>query len=112
MIRRPPRSTLFPYTTLFRSRMRRARVRGSGGVASSPSSDPKLGIEEPRRRRVGDWVPEDATAALGPSALRRRDVFCVISGLGLGGSKPAVESVREGRCGGAREGGKGEVLSR
>src|SRR3712207_8365154 len=26
MIRRPPRSTLFPYTTLFRSRVRRARV--------------------------------------------------------------------------------------
>src|SRR2546427_4003678 len=26
MIRRPPRSTLFPYTTLFRSRRRRARV--------------------------------------------------------------------------------------
>src|SRR3712207_8038005 len=26
MIRRPPRSTLFPYTTLFRSRLRRADV--------------------------------------------------------------------------------------
>src|SRR2546426_1303189 len=25
MIRRPPRSTLFPYTTLFRSRLRRVR---------------------------------------------------------------------------------------
>src|SRR5260370_32763288 len=32
MIRRPPRSTLFPYTTLFRSRTRRVRGRpGSGG---------------------------------------------------------------------------------
>src|SRR3712207_6935069 len=30
MIRRPPRSTLFPYTTLFRSRGRRAATRGSG----------------------------------------------------------------------------------
>src|SRR2546422_4426885 len=31
MIRRPPRSTLFPYTTLFRSlRERRARRRGPG----------------------------------------------------------------------------------
>src|SRR3712207_6873269 len=30
MIRRPPRSTLFPYTTLFRSRMaRRTRARAS-----------------------------------------------------------------------------------
>src|SRR5689334_24613646 len=31
MIRRPPRSTLFPYTTLFRSR-RRVGQRGSGGA--------------------------------------------------------------------------------
>src|SRR2546425_8900478 len=29
MIRRPPRSTLFPYTTLFRSRHARLRTRGS-----------------------------------------------------------------------------------
>src|SRR2546430_12167317 len=28
MIRRPPRSTLFPYTTLFRSRVRHAHVDG------------------------------------------------------------------------------------
>src|SRR5256885_5190914 len=39
MIRRPPRSTLFPYTTLFRSMERR----GVGRV------DP----HSPRRRRVG-----------------------------------------------------------
>src|SRR3712207_8928840 len=35
MIRRPPRSTLFPYTTLFRSRPRAqpaALVRGRGGA--------------------------------------------------------------------------------
>src|SRR2546430_8632663 len=32
MIRRPPRSTLFPYTTLFRSRLG-AGVRGQLGVA-------------------------------------------------------------------------------
>src|SRR5438067_6635477 len=30
MIRRPPRSTLFPYTTLFRSRMRRRQARSRG----------------------------------------------------------------------------------
>src|SRR3989442_9103296 len=33
MIRRPPRSTLFPYTTLFRS-----SVFGSGTVSSCPTS--------------------------------------------------------------------------
>src|SRR3712207_8755399 len=31
MIRRPPRSTLFPYTTLFRSRVRADAVDGVGG---------------------------------------------------------------------------------
>src|SRR5256885_10783071 len=34
MIRRPPRSTLFPYTTLFRS-----RDRGAGGVAGCAGGD-------------------------------------------------------------------------
>src|SRR2546422_7641844 len=33
MIRRPPRSTLFPYTTLFRSHLRRARVVGRAARA-------------------------------------------------------------------------------
>src|SRR5687767_15560856 len=32
MIRRPPRSTLFPYTTLFRSRLPGVRVRQALGV--------------------------------------------------------------------------------
>src|SRR3989441_2093196 len=31
MIRRPPRSTLFPYTTLFRSRLAAAGPEGGGG---------------------------------------------------------------------------------
>src|SRR3712207_7196773 len=33
MIRRPPRSTLFPYTTLFRSHARKARRAPAEGVA-------------------------------------------------------------------------------
>src|SRR2546428_5293869 len=39
MIRRPPRSTLFPYTTLFRSSAARNAATSSGGTssASSPS---------------------------------------------------------------------------
>src|SRR2546430_4180065 len=32
MIRRPPRSTLFPYTTLFRSRQRSEERRDGGGA--------------------------------------------------------------------------------
>src|SRR3712207_7722552 len=36
MIRRPPRSTLFPYTTLFRSKDQ-ARDRDAGRVAAEPA---------------------------------------------------------------------------
>src|SRR5689334_23676207 len=36
MIRRPPRSTLFPYTTLFRSVGQAARGVGTGGEAQQP----------------------------------------------------------------------------
>src|SRR5437899_3857923 len=44
MIRRPPRSTLFPYTTLFRSRLIDAGGRHHEG-------DPGVGDEEDRRDR-------------------------------------------------------------
>src|SRR2546423_6288219 len=43
MIRRPPRSTLFPYTTLFRSRRtpsRSSRSRSSAGPALTGASSP------------------------------------------------------------------------
>src|SRR5690348_18106010 len=40
MIRRPPRSTLFPYTTLFRSPPRPPRFRAT--ASRTPSSSPRL----------------------------------------------------------------------
>src|SRR5947209_14610440 len=40
MIRRPPRSTLFPYTTLFRSRLRCAAARAGWGRRSTSSGEP------------------------------------------------------------------------
>src|SRR5437667_8494820 len=36
MLRRPPRSTLFPYTTLFRSRIRRVRAEARSPLARCP----------------------------------------------------------------------------
>src|SRR3712207_8862069 len=41
MIRRPPRSTLFPYTTLFRSRLTRSAPRG-GPRGPAPDGDAEL----------------------------------------------------------------------
>src|SRR5687768_18089044 len=40
MIRRPPRSTLFPYTTLFRSAIRGKSADGGTGIADSLHTDP------------------------------------------------------------------------
>src|SRR3712207_7590435 len=64
MIRRPPRSTLFPYTTLFRSRERRrdrlpldrdvgapGAGRGGGGAARRPALQPAATLRAAARRR-------------------------------------------------------------
>src|SRR3712207_8319678 len=61
MIRRPPRSTLFPYTTLFRSRQERPGLRAPPrgelrrGRARVPRGDPpsarlRSGVEQPGDR--------------------------------------------------------------
>src|SRR6266404_8111105 len=49
MIRRPPRSTLFPYTTLFRSRNRQQQF---------PSKSHQLVIAEPRQRPAHGHIDE------------------------------------------------------
>src|SRR5260221_2712528 len=58
MIRRPPRSTLFPYTTLFRSRDRAVDRRGAGvrrGAQSTrdPAVPPETVRSLHRRLRTG-----------------------------------------------------------
>src|SRR3712207_7767834 len=62
MIRRPPRSTLFPYTTLFRSpRPHRLEVR------------PRLGVDRPRLRLLGAQRLSDAVGrGSGRAALADR----------------------------------------
>src|SRR5258705_4494438 len=63
MIRRPPRSTLFPYTTLFRS---------TGGASLGPRNDdpaargPRRGAARAARekRRFGDHRSEEHTSEL------------------------------------------------
>src|SRR5258705_13928716 len=46
MIRRPPRSTLFPYTTLFRSPARAGSAICSPGTLTSPPPSPPQRSEE------------------------------------------------------------------
>src|SRR5690349_23189828 len=69
MIRRPPRSTLFPYTTLFRSRDRPERVGTDVEVGVDPAYQlrvqPLVGADRPRRS-------EEHTSEL----QSRRDLVC------------------------------------
>src|SRR2546430_13390536 len=51
MIRRPPRSTLFPYTTLFRSRRGHGRGRTRRAVGG-PGVRRRAIAQRPRRRRI------------------------------------------------------------
>src|SRR2546430_14212434 len=55
MIRRPPRSTLFPYTTLFRSALGARRKQSSDGHARRPGPD----AAHTRGRRDGPRRGED-----------------------------------------------------
>src|SRR2546422_1480390 len=51
MIRRPPRSTLFPYTTLFRSDARGVSERSGSSVQLEPRRKRTPRDRHPRRRR-------------------------------------------------------------
>src|SRR3712207_9371681 len=58
MIRRPPRSTLFPYTTLFRSQVRKKNGTSSPCARSAVSSSTPLisGIDQSETTRSGEWA--------------------------------------------------------
>src|SRR5438552_10649376 len=63
MIRRPPRSTLFPYTTLFRSLKDREIVRGGGahvarGVLGEPCIEARVERNDAHRRRSEEHTSE------------------------------------------------------
>src|SRR2546422_6521707 len=70
MIRRPPRSTLFPYTTLFRSLDREllAPQRGRCEAAAQPCRERGRGDAEHERR-----APGRAASERSERAARRRD---------------------------------------
>src|SRR5256886_14232238 len=82
MIRRPPRSTLFPYTTLFRSP---ARARGDGAAQ-------RVCPHRPRGHpRMSEAVFVEAPARLHFGVLDLRgDLGRRFGGIGAAGSGPAV----------------------
>src|SRR2546427_7396112 len=58
MIRRPPRSTLFPYTTLFRSRCSRQRLRRVPVRAAAARAQAATGVSPHRRTRSEEHTSE------------------------------------------------------
>src|SRR3712207_7263712 len=63
MIRRPPRSTLFPYTTLFRSLQLRPRHQLAGAPEQRPGVF-SMGAHEHAHRRAGAVVQRPETDSL------------------------------------------------
>src|SRR5690348_17865120 len=93
MIRRPPRSTLFPYTTLFRSRSRTGAVPGprsrwaraiaSSGVTPMRSEEHTSELQSPvhlvcrlllEKKKTHNTRLEDALGRIAVRIVRRRHV--------------------------------------
>src|SRR6266542_5766541 len=79
VIRRPPRSTLFPYTTLFRSSRSRstsAARRDRAGSSRSPASARRRGRRTTRRPAWSSPSAPDRSAPPTPSPAARRRNAC------------------------------------
>src|SRR2546430_11771618 len=74
MIRRPPRSTLFPYTTLFRSRLRREAQAGVEGemTPASAAQRPQQRARDDVPLHLAGALPDAFDARIAPDALDRK----------------------------------------
>src|SRR5712664_4410789 len=81
MIRRPPRSTLFPYTTLFRSLRRAGALEHRQRVAGAQTLPLPAGDEQLRPAKLEDVAPPGPTGEL---------VHQAIDDVGEGGADGAV----------------------
>src|SRR2546430_12608752 len=70
MIRRPPRSTLFPYTTLFRSAARRAFGAGPARLDDKYRRRPGSGADPAWRRAGRAWPPSSSRSEEHTSELQ------------------------------------------
>src|SRR2546427_8357402 len=78
MIRRPPRSTLFPYTTLFRSRMVRGKKLGNSCQLSGQGFCDHLVFAETRNSDyVAVWRDRKSTRLNSSHSQISYAVFCL-----------------------------------
>src|SRR2546428_13688427 len=94
MIRRPPRSTLFPYTTLFRSQAAGARDRPAqeGGAApQDPAAPPRAGEV---RAHLGLHVAERRGAAGGGARADADQPLPLVGAAGRGATQEKLTSAR------------------
>src|SRR2546430_10610040 len=122
MIRRPPRSTLFPYTTLFRSEHARLRARRGG---HAPALGREGGHRAPFHAGARDRSVRERRRAARASARaprrRARPPLARRGGPGAGAARAYVAPSHGGaadghpavaRCGAGRPGGSRPVSSR
>src|SRR2546426_6697526 len=102
MIRRPPRSTLFPYTTLFRSRA--ILYIGAFELAAHPETPFKVVLNEAIElgksfgatdgHRFVNGVLEKIAAALRPDEVARSRKIALTNSRSSGGTSSARRSMR------------------
>src|SRR2546422_5164556 len=104
MIRRPPRSTLFPYTTLFRSRKNR---RSAWGLDLLPALEPSVpgGVQGVQRAVLSLQPLSEACLAVRAETelgIREEREVSPVDDVGLAPNVPTIESDRAVRL--ARQG--------
>src|SRR5688572_31260546 len=72
MLRPPPRSTLFPYTTLFRSRQRRPAGALTGPAAPGPTPGMPGGAEKARSGSAGNEFQHNQSRRFGITLQDRK----------------------------------------
>src|SRR5258708_31066194 len=79
MIRRPPRSTLFPYTTLFRSRCLAAFLSSPGILRLAETANPRplLKVHPPRRIITAQVRDRKSTRLNSSHQIISYAVFCL-----------------------------------
>src|SRR2546422_6156221 len=91
MIRRPPRSTLFPYTTLFRSCVRQ------GGGRRPARASPSYPALRGHRRREGDR-DRKSTRLNSSHGYISYAVFCLKKKKGLGEAELGFDAGDDAAC--------------